>query len=270
MKNTRLVAWFAVAGAVTVASRYVAKKLSISKKLAEQAVAFSSAPSMPLRRILVVGDSTAVGTGATQPQASVPGRMAAAHPDWLIDNHAQNGAKFEDVVGQLKRLPKRYDLVLVLAGGNDVIRLTSASALRRAVASAVRLAQAHAPVVVLMPSGNVGHAPFFPPPLDWFMSIRSKTLHAIVQQVARESGARYVRLLQPAERDVFALEAKRMHAADGLHPSNDGYGQWFKELVRQGALEDAPGRSAAELAQAAARDFCPWTTAKEAPGISEG
>lgn len=240
MKNTRLLAWLAVAGVAAATTGCVAQRLSVSKELAENATPFTATPTQPGRRILVVGDSTGVGTGAAQSQHSVAGRISAAHPDWLIDNQAENGAKFEDVVAQLQALKKRYDLVLVLAGGNDVIRLTSAGDMRTNIVSVVRSAQARSPVVVLMPSGNVGHSPFFPPPISWLMSSRSKNLHAIVQQVARQSGARYVRLLEPPEKDPFALEPKRMHAADGLHPSSDGYAQWFKELKRQGGLAASP------------------------------
>ncbi len=240
MKNTRLLAWLAVAGVAAATTGCVAQRLSVSKELAENATPFTATPAHPERRILVVGDSTGVGTGAAKAEDSVAGRISAAHPTWLISNHAENGAKFENVVMQLQGLQKRYDLVLVLAGGNDVIRFTSARQMRATISSVVRLAQARAPVVVLMPSGNVGHSPFFPPPISWLMSSRSKTLHAIVQQVARESGTRYVRLLEPPEQDAFALEPQRMHAADGLHPSSDGYAQWFQELKRQGGLAPAP------------------------------
>ena len=241
MKSTRLMAWLAAAGVVAVTTGCVVQRLSVAKDLADQATPFEAAVEQPTRRLLVVGDSTGVGTGAAQPRASVAGLIAAAHPTWLVHNRAENGAKFEDVVRQLKAVQKRYDLVLVLAGGNDVIRLTPADELQASIASTVRLAQARASVVVLMPSGDVGHSPFFPPPVSWLMSRRSKALHAMVQQIASESGARYVRLLQPANTDPFALEPQRMHAADGLHPSGDGYAQWFEQLEAQGGLAPAPG-----------------------------
>ncbi len=242
MNKTRLLTLFAVAGAIAATTGCVGSRIAASQKLAEQAEPFSARPEQHERRILVVGDSTGVGTGAARPEDSVAGRISSDHPTWLIDNRAANGAKFEDVVGQLEVVQKRYDLVLVLAGGNDVIRLTSADKLRRDISRAVQLAQGHAPVVVLMPSGNVGHAPFFFPPVSWLMSDRSKALHVTMQQVASESGARYVRLLEPPETDPFALEPKTMNAEDGLHPSSKGYAQWYSELVKQGGLVFAPAQ----------------------------
>lgn len=242
MTRPRLIAWIALAGVVATSSGCMAHRLSVAKELAARAQAFTAAPAQPERSLLVVGDSTGLGTGADSPQDSVAGRIGAAHPRWLIDNLAENGAKAADVVKQLEGVHQRYDLVLVMAGGNDVMRLTSANHLRQNLVHMVRLAQGHAPTVVLMPMGNVGHAPFFFSPVSWLMSRRSKELHAMVQQIASESGARYVRLLQPAKTDPFALEPKKMHAADGLHPSSQGYAEWYSELVRQGGLAPAVDR----------------------------
>jgi hypothetical protein len=73
------------------------------------------------------------------------------HPDWRIDNLAVNGARFSDVVQQLENATGRHDLVLILAGGNDVIRLTGEAALRGQIEQAVALASRQADTVVLMP-----------------------------------------------------------------------------------------------------------------------
>ena len=98
--------------------------------LARDARPYTAQPPQPTRRVLVVGDSTAVGTGASTAADSLPGRIGQDHPQWRIDNLAANGAKFGDVVQQLERAGGGYDLVLVLAGGNDVIRFTSEDTLR--------------------------------------------------------------------------------------------------------------------------------------------
>ena len=134
--------------------------------LARDARPYTAQPPEPTRRVLVVGDSTAVGTGASTAADSLPGRMGQDHPQWRIDNLAANGAKFGDVVQQLERADGGYDLVLVLAGGNDVIRFTPEDTLRDQVQQAVALARRKGQQVVLMPCGNVGFAPFFVPPLS--------------------------------------------------------------------------------------------------------
>lgn len=211
-------------------------RLNTGRELAAQARPFSAQPAAAVRSVLVVGDSTAVGTGATRPEHSLPGLIAAAHPDWRINNLAVNGARFIDVVQQLEGATGRHDLVLILAGGNDVIRLTGEAALLGHIEQAVALASRHADTVVVMPCGDVGHAPFFFAPWSWLMSSLSKRLHAQVADVAGRTGSRYVRLLKPRETDPFALDPVNMNAADGLHPSDLGYRQWYAELQAQGGL----------------------------------
>lgn len=62
---------------------------------------FEANPPHATARLLVVGDSTAVGTGATSPAASIAGLIARRHPDVAIDNRAHNGVRFADVLRQL-------------------------------------------------------------------------------------------------------------------------------------------------------------------------
>lgn len=204
--------------------------------LAREARPYTAAPEQPTRRLLVVGDSTAVGTGADAAADSLVGLIGQTHPQWRIDNLAANGAKFEDVARQLQEAADGYDLVLVMAGGNDVIRFTSEDKLRSDMDRTLALARQRGAQVVLMPCGDVGHAPFFIPPLSWGMSRRSERLHTMAQAVAATHGARYVRLLKPRAQDPFLLHSKELHAADGLHPSSAGYEEWFNELLAQGGL----------------------------------
>ena len=234
----RIVTLTAVAAGALLLTACAPWRMWTAADLARDAQAFTAQPAQPSKRVLVVGDSTAVGTGAAAPAESLPGLMGQQHPRWHIDNLATNGAKFEDVVQQLQRASGGYDLVLVLAGGNDVIRFTSEETLRPQLQQTVTLAGQKAPRVVVMPCGNVGHAPFFFPPLSWAMSRRSETLHTLVQQAAAtQPQVRYVRLLKPRDQDPFVSRSKELHAADGLHPSSAGYQEWYRELVAQSGLE---------------------------------
>ena len=211
-------------------------RLHTAGELANAATPFQARPAQPERRVLVVGDSTAVGTGASAPQASLAGLIGQDHPRWRIDNLAANGARFADVVAQLNRADAGHDLVLILAGGNDVMRLTGEQALQADVEQAVDLARSKGRQVVLMPAGNVGHAPFFSPPLTWWMAARSQQLHRIIRRVAARTGAVYVSLLRPRDDDPFVQRADELNAADGLHPSDAGYRVWYASLRQQGGL----------------------------------
>lgn len=210
-------------------------RIKVAADLAKASQPFEAAPSSPARRLLIVGDSTAVGTGASSPRTSVAGLIASDHPDWAIDNRARDGAKFAEIESQLDA-GQRYDVVLVMAGGNDVIRLTGAGTLDRQVRAVAERARTIAPRVILMPSGNVGNAPFFFPPWSWWMSQRSRNLHAIVRHTAASTGAVYVNLYQERENDPFVQQPDVMNAKDGLHPSDAGYRVWYRALQEQAAL----------------------------------
>lgn len=186
-------------------------------------------------RLLLVGDSTAVGTGASTADTSIAGLIARHHPDVRIVNRARVGAKFADIVRQLESL-ERFDIILILGGGNDVIRLTSNAALQTSVDKALQLASDRANTVVLMPAGNIGNTPFFPQPLSWLMRRRSRKLHAIAKSAAASAKAIYVNGYKEKHEDPFVREAGRLNAADGLHPSDDGYQLWFGALQEQAAL----------------------------------
>lgn len=225
-----------LAGAVLLGlAGCTAWRLAQARALAQQSTPLQHRPADAALRMLVVGDSTAVGTGASAPSASLAGLIAQDFPRLWIENRARDGARFAGVAEQLER-DGRFDIVLVLAGGNDVIRLRSPEALRADIERTVALARERADLVVLMPAGNVGNAPFFWPPLSWWMTQRARRLHALIEAAARDPAVVYVDLFEEAEHDPF-VQQPGLHAADGLHPSDAGYRLWLDQLRRQADLD---------------------------------
>lgn len=236
-RNARLLAGI-VAAPLAFAALYTAYRLAQSAALVRRSEPLQVAPAAPAKRLLIVGDSTGVGTGASTPQASLAGLIAAEHPHLTIVNRSADGATFERIAQQLEG-GGRFDAVLILGGGNDMIRLTSAHALRAALSRVLFLARGRADTVVLMPAGNVGNAPFFLWPWSRLMTRRSRVLHAIARQTAASHGASYVSLFKERADDPFAQDPGRLNAADGLHPSDAGYALWHHELSVQSGLADA-------------------------------
>lgn len=232
----------ATAAVVLVTSGCAAWRIGQAAELARRSEPLQQTPANATLRLLVVGDSTAVGTGASAPQASLAGLLARDHPRLRIDNRARDGATFADVVGQLAG-SERYDLVLVQAGGNDVIRLRDVEAVGADIERVTTLARARSDRVLLMPAGNVGNAPFFFAPVSWWMTARARTLHGLVRASAGRHGAVYVNLFKDKADDPFVTRPG-LHAVDGLHPSDAGYRLWFDELMAQAALAPvlAPAR----------------------------
>ena len=219
---------------VLVSSGCTVWRIKQSAELARQSEPFQTSPEGARASLLVVGDSTAIGTGASSPANSVAGLIARDHPKLKIVNRAKDGAKYADMAHQLEGLNgERFDAILVLGGGNDVIRLTPYEPLEESIARVTALARTHSRLVVLMPSGNVGSAPFFFPPWSWLMTQRSKTLHRFVYEIAADNSALYVNLYKDKADDPFAQRPDELNAKDGLHPSDAGYRLWYDELNAQ-------------------------------------
>jgi lysophospholipase L1-like esterase len=221
------------AGCALVVARTVSG-LRESVELARLSEPLQHAPRGARMRLLIVGDSTGVGTGASSPRDSVAGLLAREFPRLHIENRSRDGATLADVARQLGG-SARFDMVLVQAGGNDVIRPGPVADLRGDVDRIVALAQERAGQVVLMPAGNIGNAPFFRAPLSWWMSWRSRQLHRFVREAAERQAAVYVNLFHEAADDPFVAEPG-LSARDGLHPSDAGYRAWFEALVSQADL----------------------------------
>lgn len=209
-------------------------RIGESMELARRSEPIQQHPDAPAKRLLVVGDSTAVGTGASSSSSSLVGLVAKRHPDWYIENRARDGAKFSDVIDQLAG-DGSFDMVLIQAGGNDVIRMVDLDALKRTIDSVTSAARQRAPAVILMPAGNVGNAPFFFPPISWWMTQRARQMHQFVDGSAKRHGAVYVNLFHERADDPLAQKPE-LNARDGLHPSDAGYVVWFEELSRQTKL----------------------------------
>ena len=220
--------------ALLATSGCAAWRIKQATELARLSEPFEVTPPQPVARLLVVGDSTAVGTGASAPEYSVAGLIAQDYPRVQIVNRAEDGAKFVDVVRQLQAVGEQhFDVVLIMAGGNDVIRFTGKATLEQGVLRAAQLASARGKAVVFFPAGNVGNAPFFFAPVSWMMSQRSRELHKLLPKIAAGYGALYVNLYKDKAQDPFVEQADVLHAVDGLHPSDAGYRIWYSELKGQ-------------------------------------
>ncbi|MCU0928881.1 MAG: GDSL-type esterase/lipase family protein [Burkholderiaceae bacterium] len=139
-----------VAGALLGAAGCTAWRIGEASALARRSTPLQHTPADATLRLLIVGDSTGVGTGASAPPASLAGLLASDYPRLWIENRARDGATFADTADQLAG-DARFDVVLVLAGGNDVIRLRAPDALRADIERTVALARERGEVVVLMP-----------------------------------------------------------------------------------------------------------------------
>lgn len=224
-------AWLGMGAAIAAFAALHAWRIQRSAALAAEATPLSVVVPGARASWLVVGDSTAVGVGASDPRASLAGRLAAGDPGLAITNLGRNGARYADVAAQLREAGGRHDTVLVLAGGNEVTSGRSTARIEQDLCEMLRAARRIAPRVVFMPGGNVGNASLFEWPLSAWLTRRSRVLRRMEARVAREEGVTFVDLFRERAEDPFAKDPGRYLARDGLHPSDEGYGLWYRELM---------------------------------------
>ncbi len=108
-----------VVGYETIQTR---KLIAIGVGLADNAVPFERILPDAEMQILVIGDSTAVGTGAQTPEASLAGLVGQTFPDASVRNLGVNGARTADLIPRLEKIQdQHFDLLMLHIGGNDTV-----------------------------------------------------------------------------------------------------------------------------------------------------
>ena len=206
----------------------IADAIAKGKVLMTESSPYTQTPTSPTMTILVMGDSTAVGTGAT-PGTSVAGRLGADFPQATITNDSKNGEKLDEFLRHLQaRKDERYDLIVFQIGANDIVGLTPESKIASELAEALALAHTIAKHTIVMCAGNIGLSPTFRWPLSALYTARSRTvLASYATSVATYPEMRYVNLFHEHGQEIFETDPKRYYALDHFHPSSDGYGVWY-------------------------------------------
>ncbi len=191
--------------------------------------AFERRLNTPEYRFLIIGDSSAVGVGASPQEGSIAGRLAADFPTADIHSLAVSGSKVTDAIQQLESLPEteRYDLILIQIGGNDIVRSTPYAELKRNLPQVFELANAHSKNVVQLTSGNVGTSKLLPFGTRWYFTLRTKAVRKIFMSIAADQHVHYIDLFRSRARDPYAQDPKTYYSPDFFHPSAEGYGDWY-------------------------------------------
>ncbi len=199
--------------------------IKIGEGLAAKAVPFSRSSGSP--NILVIGDSTAVGTGASSPATSLAGLLGEFYPSASVENRGVNGSKTAELVPRHKSIKNHYWLIMIHIGGNDTVRFTNLRELDADIRTVIRLAKNLAGHVVVVSTGNVGTAKLLPFGTRWMFAIRTRQVRKIFMRACKDMDVTYVGLFREPSKDPFAKDPKKYYAADLFHPSDLGYADWF-------------------------------------------
>ena len=168
-------------------------------------------------RLLVFGDSTAIGTGVEQMADAMVGQLARRLPESVAWRAVgENGATSAEICE--RHLPEALsdpaDVAVVLVGWNDALHLRSAAAYAAdlgALLDALRTRNPDARLVVVGPPA-FGDFAVLPQPLRLVLGAHARGLARAARRVAAERGVLF----------VPGFDGRSV-ASDGFHPDATGY-----------------------------------------------
>ena len=205
----------------------------------------------PARRLLVIGESTAAGVGASTHAQALPGLLAAelsghlgGTVTWLA--RGKGGATARRVLAELVPAGlEPFDVIVLTVGINDLfdrralrpwaadlrslIEALGKEALGKVALSREAVSRENDPARIIVSGMPPVHlAPGIPQPLRFVLGRRARAMDRITRQVATACRAVYVPINVPSAR------SGRLFASDGFHPSETGYREWARVLAKGG------------------------------------
>jgi len=197
----------------------------------EDTAAGAVAGDEPAVRLLVVGESTAVGVGATRPGAALAPRLAAAVARrqgravrWQVVG--ENGIRAAGLAAKLARHRELLaaDVAVVLLGANDTSGLTGLGRWQHDLGLVLGLLGERCGRILVAPVPPFHLFRLLPYPLRWLLGHRGLVLCAARRALAEPGRVIVMEGDFPTER--------RYLADNGYHPSDLAYDVWAYQISK--------------------------------------
>ncbi len=224
-----LIIFFCIALYIIFLAYPIYQSISVSEKIIATTIPYEQHPPNPEMYILVAGDSTAVGVGATENIQSIAGRLGTQFPKADISNIGISGAKLKDLllVLQLRKI-KNYNLIVLQIGANDITNFTPYDTVRNELSEILSISNEHSSKIILLTSGDLGRAPIFHWPLSNIITSRTLMVRDIfIEEASKYENVSYVDLYLNRNDDPIEKNLKKYYAPDSFHLTGDGYGIWY-------------------------------------------
>lgn len=184
-------------------------------------------------RVLLVGESTAVGVGVQHLQDALPGHLsrglaARLQRPVIWQLIGKNGATLRELRQLLEAATLQpFDLMVLAAGVNDTKSFKSPARWTRDLRELISHLHQYSPdasfYICAMPP--LGQFPALPQPLRHIIGLQAQRLDRATQAFCHShSAAKHIDSKFPMQADFFA--------SDGFHPSAQGYAWWAKSLIQ--------------------------------------
>ncbi len=184
-------------------------------------------------RLLVLGDSMAVGVGVATAVEGLAGHLAdeltrcTGRPVWWRAR-GRNGATARDVIRDhlAEALAAPTDVVVISLGANDAMQVRSDRAFRRDIRHIVHdIASRHPEAIVLMSALPAFHRyELLPEPLRTTLALHAQALEVAARRALERFPRAHMTPPLPPYPDNF-------FASDDFHPGPAGYPVWARFIV---------------------------------------
>lgn len=223
---------YALALVVVFEAVRIARHLMISRRLTNAIKKFERHNPGASVRILFIGDSTGYGTGASHERYSIVGRISADFPNAHIENCSETKLALSQARQILRakasgKKSEKFDVVIIMLGGINLVYLTPLWLVRRTLRDAVALSKECGRETIIISPNNPRHAPLYRFPLSYLYEIRAEQFAVLYREIAREKRIRHVSLFQKRSE---SLCTRSLFASDKTHPNDEGYGIWYNQM----------------------------------------
>jgi lysophospholipase L1-like esterase len=227
--------------AVLAAEAIVARNRRYAKPEMNLALRTTMGPnSAPPLRLVLLGDSSALGVGVERLADTIGGQLAQLLADGttsLSPRHVQlscvgvSGSRSTDLATQVARalLGDRPDVAVVLIGANDATSVRRPSEAAAYLGAAVRRLRDAGVEVVVGTCPDLGAVRAVAPPLRQVVGWLGRRMARAQTRAVLSAGGTVVDLAAETGA-VFRADAGTL-CYDGFHPSADGYRVWAHALL---------------------------------------
>jgi lysophospholipase L1-like esterase len=205
-------------------------------------------PGAPPLRLVLLGDSSALGVGVDRVSDTVGGQLAqllAEGPTQrqvFLSSVGVSGSRSTDLATQVARalLGDRPDVAVILIGTNDATGMRRPAEAAAYLGAAVRRLREANVEVVVGTCPDLGAVRAIAPPLRQVVGWLGRRVAEAQADAVREAGGTVVDLADTTG-PVFRADAGTL-CYDGFHPSADGYRVWAHALLAAVATAAAARR----------------------------
>ncbi len=186
-------------------------------------------------RLLVLGDSTAAGVGASTQDDALPGNLArglAARSGRGVQWAAvgRNGATARDLITDYldTAVAQRWDVVFLSVGANDALGLRTRAGFARDIRVILTGLTAASPLVLMSSLPAFFRFELLPNPLRFNLYLHSRSLEDAARSIVATFDTVHMSPPPPPYTDDF-------FATDLFHPSATGYRDWAEFAIADAA-----------------------------------